>query len=523
MSYVSLLKTIPDFFSQPVGIAALASVGIHGVIAFLLPLMPVETKKTKEVKIPKTVGLVELDQADRQRIPQTNSTNITPNLQANNIQTAVQLPEFATKATPLPRLAPPPLVTPPVASNQIMPPLPISRSELGIDPLPKNRQIKTRQSNPFRIRPQDRFGAKKSWSASRPELKFEDPVKNSNVRANQKLRAKVATGTNSRNNPRKDLRASLPEVNPAVMPAKLPGKPIPVSGDITSVSALPRGNQILNNSSRELNVTNNTNGLTSRTRLVTGITNSPQVNKVQTPQVKVKSPSRKKVVTEPELIARAKQITPNIQMQAVPLQPSLDLPKGEKATNVKGGLVVDGEGKINYFELLDKSVSSNLKVAVRDYFKNYFQKNPMKATGKPKYFSFNVVFEPSDTLNLRERLRAIKDQRGLKVSPSPNSAVPGNGVTNTEKSSSSPIVIPSVVRTDKATDKRGNNQTSYNQTSQPGFLSQRLPIIPENNKGTLENRTQVSSSSKENQRNLILRLRKLREQRQIKTKTSDFQ
>nr|MDJ0774287.1 hypothetical protein [Mastigocoleus sp. MO_167.B18] len=139
MSYVSLLKTIPDFFSQPVGIAALASVGIHGVIAFLLPLMPVETKKTKEVKIPKTVGLVELDQADQKRIPQTNSTNITPNLQAN-IQTGVQLPEFATKATPLPRLAPPPLVTPPVASNQIMPPLPISRSELGIDPLPKNRQ-----------------------------------------------------------------------------------------------------------------------------------------------------------------------------------------------------------------------------------------------------------------------------------------------------------------------------------------------------------------------------------------------
>lgn len=147
----------------------------------------------------------------------------------------------------------------------------------------------------------------------------------------------------------------------------------------------------------------------------------------------------------------------------------------------------------------------------------------MKATGKPKYFSFNVVFEPSDTLNLRERLRAIKDQRDLKVSPSPNGAGPGSGVTNTEKSSSSPVVIQSVVRTDKATDNRRNNQTSYNQTSQPGFLSQRLPIIPENNKGSLENRTQVSSSSKENRRNLILRLRKLREQRQIKTKTSDFQ
>ncbi len=517
MSYVSLLKTIPDFFSQPVGIAALASVGIHGVIAFLLPLMPVETKKTKEVKIPKTVGLVELDQADQKRIPQTNSTNITPNLQAN-IQTGVQLPEFATKATPLPRLAPPPLVTPPVASNQIMPPLPISRSELGIDPLPKNRQIKTRQSNPFRIRPQDRFGAKKSWSASRPELKFEDPIKNSNAGANQKLRTKVATGTNTGNNPRKDLQTSLPKVTPAEMPAALPGKPIPVSGNVTSVSTLPRGNQVLNNSSRGLKVTNNTTDLTSGTRLVTEITNSPQVNNVQTSQVKVKSPSRKKVVTEPELIARAKQITPNIQMQAVPLQPSLDLPAGEKATNVKGGLVVDGEGKINYFELLDKSVSSNLKVAVRDYFKNYFQKNPMKATGKPKYFSFNVVFEPGNTLNLRERLRAIKDQRGLKVSPSPNGRVPDRGVTNTERSSSSPVVIQSTVRKDRAINNRRNNQIS-----QPGFLSQGLPVIPENSKGNLGNPTQVSSSSQENQKNLILRLRKLREQRQTKTKTSDFQ
>ncbi|NJR19781.1 MAG: hypothetical protein HC785_31730 [Calothrix sp. CSU_2_0] len=35
MSYVSFLKNIPEVLTQPTGIAALASLGIHGAIAFI--------------------------------------------------------------------------------------------------------------------------------------------------------------------------------------------------------------------------------------------------------------------------------------------------------------------------------------------------------------------------------------------------------------------------------------------------------------------------------------------------------
>ncbi len=538
MSYVSLLKTIPDFLSQPAGIAVLASVGIHGVIALMLPLMPVETKKTKEVKTPKPVGVVELNQAERQRIPQTSSRKLTPNLQPN-LQSQVILPEFATKATPLPTLAPPPLATPSISSTQVMPPLPISDSELGISSLPKTRRNRTKNDNYFRVTPENRFEGGKSFIANKSSFEFKDPANNSNPNPNQISQPKVETKAKIGNNTQRNTQANnsqtnsnkLPNLEAGSLPSGLPGKAVPFSVSGTSVSGLPLGNQVLNNSSGSLQVTNSTINTGQNQRLVTGATNSSQVNDkfvvgtnaVQIPQNKVKSPSAKKVITEPELIARVKQNTPNIEIQSVLLQPTIALPPGENATNVKGGLVLDGEGRVDLFELLDKSVSSNLKVVVRDYFKNYFQKNPLKATGKPKYFSFNVVFEPgnarvssSDSQSLRKRLRAIKESRGSQSNPSPSSAVPGSKVTNEKSSSSVPLNIQSVIRTD-----RSSNIFPSNQRSQPAILSQRLRSIAVSRKDGAVDSNQISSSKRKDQKNLIRRLREVREQRKIKT--SDFQ
>ncbi|WP_257236176.1 hypothetical protein [Nostoc sp. 'Peltigera malacea cyanobiont' DB3992] len=79
MSYVSLLKNIPEILSQPIGIAAIASLGIHGAIAMIVPLMPMESNKPKETASSKTVGLLELSQADQNRLPQS-----TPKLVYNN-------------------------------------------------------------------------------------------------------------------------------------------------------------------------------------------------------------------------------------------------------------------------------------------------------------------------------------------------------------------------------------------------------------------------------------------------------
>jgi hypothetical protein len=75
MSYVSLLKNIPEVFSQPTGIAAIASLGLHGAIALIVPLMPVNSSASSKTDSPKAVGLMELSAVDQSRLPQPPQTS----------------------------------------------------------------------------------------------------------------------------------------------------------------------------------------------------------------------------------------------------------------------------------------------------------------------------------------------------------------------------------------------------------------------------------------------------------------
>ena len=75
MSYVNLLKNIPEILSQPTGIAAIASLGIHGAIALIVPFMPVNSSQSSKNEPPKAVGLMELTAADQNRLPQPASTS----------------------------------------------------------------------------------------------------------------------------------------------------------------------------------------------------------------------------------------------------------------------------------------------------------------------------------------------------------------------------------------------------------------------------------------------------------------
>lgn len=525
MSYVSLLKTIPDFLSKPAGIAIIASVGIHGVIALMLPLMPMEARKTKEVKTPKTVGLVELNQADRQRLPQTNPAQTTLNSPVN-LQPQAALPEFATKPTPLPT----PVSPPPSPTEVVLPPLPTSPADLRVNSLPSSLRInalpKPTNNSSFRIRPTDRFRTRSSLSAAMPNLNLgrermalKSRAGNSNPRPNQispleiDTQRKTGNGADTNNS----QRSKLPSLNPAALPSGLPNNPVRTARSTTSVPGLPSSNQASINSPGEPGVANNSSSnITQNQQFSAAASELKPIDRLggqgsPLPNNKVKSPN--KVITEPELISKAKQTNPGIEMQAAPLQPTLDLPQGEKITNVKGGLVVDGEGRIDFFELLDKSVSSNVKLAVRNYFKNYFQKNPVKANGKPKYFSFNAVFEPgnvqkssSDSQSLRQRLGAIRDSRELKSNPSSDTEASTN-----EKSSSQlpPLNIQSVIRTDGPGVTPQSNQNSPSKVlSQP---LRRSVVIK--SQDSSENKNQISSSSQENQQSLIQRLRKVREER----------
>jgi hypothetical protein len=120
MSYLSFIKNLPEKLTQPPLIAALASVGIHGVLAMTLPSLSASSKP-EEQKPRGTVKVVELTPAEQSRIPQ---------------------------------LAPPPVSLPPIPNQtQLLPPLPPPSSVLP--PIPSSPPYKF----PLNSTPQPRTGA----------------------------------------------------------------------------------------------------------------------------------------------------------------------------------------------------------------------------------------------------------------------------------------------------------------------------------------------------------------------------
>ncbi|MBD2084048.1 hypothetical protein [Coleofasciculus sp. FACHB-542] len=103
MSYLSFIRNLPEKLTQPPLIAALASVGIHGVLAMTLPSLSASSKP-EEQKPRGTVKVVELTPAEQSRIPQ-----LAP--------PPVSLPPSPNQTQLLPPLPPPSSVLPPIPSS----------------------------------------------------------------------------------------------------------------------------------------------------------------------------------------------------------------------------------------------------------------------------------------------------------------------------------------------------------------------------------------------------------------------
>lgn len=132
MSYVSLLKNVPEILSQPTGIAAIASLGIHSAIAFIVPLIPVDSEPSPVSESPKTVGILELSQADQNRLPDI------PNTLPSQLALQPELPQQPDLLSPnldTPRISLPPLpaLPPPIFRQTPVLPSNIS-STYGISP-----------------------------------------------------------------------------------------------------------------------------------------------------------------------------------------------------------------------------------------------------------------------------------------------------------------------------------------------------------------------------------------------------
>ena len=140
MSYVSVLKNIPEMLSQPTGIAAIASLGIHGAIALIVPLMPVNSSNSAKIDPSKAVPLMELSAADQKRLPQPPKISQIP-LQQPQLPLQQQLPgsnlgNLTTIYPPLqPELSNPPLSVIPSS------PIPSSPTNYNISSLPSRQSI----------------------------------------------------------------------------------------------------------------------------------------------------------------------------------------------------------------------------------------------------------------------------------------------------------------------------------------------------------------------------------------------
>ncbi|MGJ5674637.1 MAG: hypothetical protein ACR9NN_13645 [Nostochopsis sp.] len=398
MSYVSVFKSIPEIISQPTGIAVLVSVGIHGVIALFLPWMQMETQP-KQTKSPKTgVGLVELNQADQSRLPQT-TTSALPKQPGIPFPLQGKLPKtgqvpLKAQVPPFPNFGPKStsLSTQQTTNSLVEPPLnsiPVSPNRVSILPLPRRSQLQIEQ--------------KQNYTTTVPRV---DDRKVARLQDEIDL-GKPQPLTSSVNTSNSQYPTNLPDLQAASMPTNLPSTPTSVSSNNSSTpnSSTPNSSTSSGSPNQEFPVATGTPQPESN--LAIAGTNLPKWQSQQstTPQ----TPNLPSTPTTSQVTAQqiAKINSLNDQLRKIRDQyPNIETKKlisetisGQRSQEgkIEGGLVYI-DGKVESIEFLDNSASSTLKVAAREYFREYFQKNPVQANGKPQYYPFRLSFLPNNNI-----------------------------------------------------------------------------------------------------------------------------
>ncbi|MEH1778699.1 MAG: hypothetical protein V7L26_06175 [Nostoc sp.] len=473
MSYVSLLKNIPEILSQPIGIAAIASLGIHGAIAMIVPLMPMESNKPKETASSKTVGLLELSQADQNRLPQT-----TP--QVGLQQSPPVAPLSAPNFSPQNGLTP---LAPPPSSQFVLPPLPASSNNYSVSSLP------TRQS--LRMIPSDnlRFDASKFDSSKyNTSAKFSPSVPRvNNIASNYE--------------PSKPLTLNrLPELQSQKIPDDILRNPQSPTLSNTTPIAPAQGNMIspmtrpVNNASRIAQ-----NPLINSLKQASGNGNTFIGTRGITPQRTDLSAKRTQLAIAQldayaNLRKEVQQQYPNAEQKPV-IRQTLPTDKPNLQGAVLGVLVVDPDGKVLDIKFQDKLISPELQLKAREYFNKQSPKGDKQISSYP----FSLRFQN----NINNTIGTTQDQKPSSLStPGINNnatfkPLPASEINNNQ-------LIPSPAATPKPLSELPiiNNQftpSSTATTSEPLLLPQ-----VNNSKST---------RSAESEQKLVERLRQVKENR----------
>ncbi|MFM7408069.1 MAG: hypothetical protein ACKO3K_15800 [Cuspidothrix sp.] len=433
MSYVSLLKNIPEILSQPTGVAAIASLGIHGAIALIVPLMPVNSAQSSKAESPKAVGLMELTPADQSRLPQPPTTNQVA-LQQPQLPLQQPLPGVNLGNLGMPSTSYPP-VQPDIYSQPALPVIPTSPNNYNLSSLPTRQSIQRLiNQNPPAEMP--RFTASSRYTPSNSP--FVDNI-------DQQIRETQSLGINR-----------LPQIpgnnEISAEPLKNPSPEAIDIGSTTSVGVSPP--RTIPPENNVVQIPNNGEKLAVAPQIAETNTNQSELTGKKTHQLLAGLKGYN------NLRENIRQAYPNIQEKGV-IREVISTKAPEMAGTVLGRLVVDSDGKILDIKFQEETTSVKLQSKVREFFSTNPPQADKNATSS---YAFQIKFQNSDNSDgVSSNIQTSDKVPGEKVftpqvqqSPIPTSKdIPETPTPSANSLTPAPVITQS--------DKISNLSTDSNQ------------------------------------------------------------
>ncbi|WP_016950844.1 hypothetical protein [Anabaena sp. PCC 7108] len=403
MSYVSLLKNIPEILSQPTGIAAIASLGIHGAIALIVPLMPVDSSTAPKTDSSKAVGLMELSPADQSRLPQTLDTSQVA-LQQPQLPLQQQLPSanFESQSTILPPLQAP------LPNQQALPPIPTSSGNYNLSYLPRSQPSSRFTRNDF-SRQISNFQVRSRFSPSASP--FVDDL-DSKIRETEPLNLNRLPQVEAENK-----LSGEPLKNPSPEPIDIGST---TANGVSQPQKMQLGDnvaQIGQNSSSQALGEQSLPGNGQLALAGKGLPALPENSTKKPPELPAFSQSDSQGQKTQQLLANLtsynklrktiQQEYPNAKEQAV-IRETISTDKQNLEGNVLGRLVVDSDGKVLDIKFQDRSVAPELQSKAREFF----NANPPKSGKLTSSYPFHLRFKNQNNNNIPAATSELK--------PSPN-------------------------------------------------------------------------------------------------------
>ncbi|MBD6620256.1 hypothetical protein FNW02_31840 [Komarekiella sp. 'clone 1'] len=402
MSNVSLLKNIPDILSQPIGIAAIASIGIHGAIALIVPLMPVDSSKPREAA-KTTVGLLELSPTDQARLPQNPNTPQVA-LQQQLPQPGQVLPPNFSAQTVLPPL-------PPATSSQFtLPPLPQSLNNYRVSSLPTKQSVRMipRVNLGFNAAG---FNASGKFSSSAVPRLSDSDIK---YEASKPLPVNKLPELQSQKIPDDILRnTQYPNLSEATSTTAVPGNTTPQTtpGDVSQIG---QNQQQIAPIGQPLQGADN---------LALAGQSLPQLQPrtmLNTPELPSKAIEQAiaQVNSYEDLRKIVRQEYPNAEEKAV-IRDIIPTDKPNLQGTVLGVLVVDPDGKVLDIKFQNKLLSPELQLKAREYFSTQPPKKEKQTSSYPFSLSFQNNSNTTGTTQATPKPLSELQNRNNQLAPLP--------------------------------------------------------------------------------------------------------